>query len=321
MEASISLPGRGDIEGFWPGFWAMGNLGRPGYLSTADGLWPYSYWDKCDIGITKNQSSPDGLSWLSGMRLPACTCLGQDHPSPGSSRSAPEIDALEGSVGFMGPGQFGGAAGTASQSFQAAPFDIWYQPDYNYIEIYDKAVTSMNSYRGGPFQQALSGVTWLNNQWYDNHAYQLYGFEYTPGETGDIDWFVGNGYTWHMDHRAIRPNGNIGQRVIPQEPMSVIMNFGLSNSFATLFLANLAQLLPATMRIDYVRIYQDPKNVMVTCDPPGYPTTEYIEKHPRSYSNPNLTTWYVASKLSFKSYFLILGIGLRQDTLGRRIHL
>jgi beta-glucanase (GH16 family) len=49
LEASISLPGRGDVEGFWPGFWAMGNLGRPGYLSTTDGLWPYSYEDKCDV--------------------------------------------------------------------------------------------------------------------------------------------------------------------------------------------------------------------------------------------------------------------------------
>jgi hypothetical protein len=25
MEASISLPGRGDVEGFWPGFWLMGS--------------------------------------------------------------------------------------------------------------------------------------------------------------------------------------------------------------------------------------------------------------------------------------------------------
>lgn len=43
MEASISLPGAGDTIGFWPGFWSMGNLGRPGYAATTDGLWPYSY--------------------------------------------------------------------------------------------------------------------------------------------------------------------------------------------------------------------------------------------------------------------------------------
>lgn len=132
LEASISLPGRGDTIGFWPGFWAMGNLGRPGYASSTDGLWPYSYWDKCDAGITKNQSTPDGMSFLPGMRLPACTCAGEDHPTPGKSRSAPEIDALEASVLYLGPGQTA-AIGSASQSAQFAPFDIWYQPNYGQL--------------------------------------------------------------------------------------------------------------------------------------------------------------------------------------------
>lgn len=291
MEASISLPGRGDIQGFWPGFWAMGNLGRPGYPATTDGLWPYSYWDKCDAGITANQSSPDGLSLLPGMKLPACTCKNEDHPSRGNSRSAPEIDALEASSGFIGPGQYDKATGTASQSFQAAPFDIWYQPDYEYLEIYDKSVTGMNIYRGGPYQQALSAVTWLNNDWYDGKGYQTYGFEYTPGASGDITWFVGDQYTYRMDHRAIRPNGNIGQRVVPEEPLTIIMNFGMSNSFAQVFLPNLAQLMPATMRFDYIRIYQEEGSQSVTCDPPGYPTTQYIKNHNDVYQNPNKTLW------------------------------
>jgi beta-glucanase (GH16 family) len=129
LEASISLPGRGNVSGFWPGFWTMGNLARPGYLATTEGLWPYSYHDKCDVGITANQSSYDGLSYLPGMKLPACTCSDEDHPTPGKSRSAPEIDALEGSVEFMGPGETN-AIGVVSQSFQAAPFDTWYMPDY-----------------------------------------------------------------------------------------------------------------------------------------------------------------------------------------------
>lgn len=129
LEASISLPGRGDVSGFWPGFWAMGNLGRPGYAATTDGLWPYSYEDKCDYGVTANQSQTDGISWLPGMRLPACTCAAADHPSPGNSRSAPEIDALEASVATIGnPPQ---TVGVVSQSFQIAPFDIWYQPNYS----------------------------------------------------------------------------------------------------------------------------------------------------------------------------------------------
>ena len=133
LEASISLPGAGNTIGFWPGFWSMGNLGRPGYASTTDGLWPYSYADICDAGITPNQSQPDGLSLLPGMRLPACTCLNEDHPSPGKSRSAPEIDVLEGSVGPLNQDNTL-QVGVASQSLQVAPFDIWYQPDYGVFQ-------------------------------------------------------------------------------------------------------------------------------------------------------------------------------------------
>ncbi len=136
----------------------------------------------------------------------------------------------------------------------------------------------MNAYRGGPFQQAFSGLTWLNNDWYDGNAYQVYAFEYTPGDKGDVVWFVGDQKTWKMDGRSVGPNGNIGQRPIPEEPMAIVLNFGMSSSFTPLNLTGLAPLLPAKMRFDYVRIYQDPDHEMVTCDPPGYDSTGYIEE-------------------------------------------
>ena len=310
LEAAISLPGAGDTIGFWPGFWAMGNLGRPGHPATTDGLWPYSYENVCDAGITKNQSQPDGLSLLPGMRLPACTCINEDHPTPGLSRSAPEIDAIEGSVGPLNA-ENTLQVGVASQSAQMAPFDIWYQPDYGtrmkfpsceltinyaycfseFIELYDDSITQMNAYRGGPYQQALSGVTNLNNDWYNGNAYQTYGFEYTPGASGRINWFVGDQTTWMMDGRSVRPNGNIGQRIIPAEPMALVMNFGMSASFAQLNFTGLAPLMPATMRFDYVRIYQDSSSTSVTCDPPGMETTNYIARHQDAYQNPNKTLW------------------------------
>ncbi|ERF76947.1 hypothetical protein EPUS_02659 [Endocarpon pusillum Z07020] len=289
LEASISLPGRGDTVGFWPGFWAMGNLGRAGYAATTDGMWPYSYHDECDAGITANQSSSDGLSYLPGMRLPACTCKGADHPSPGKSRSAPELDALESSVHTLDSA--GNQVGVVSQTFQLAPFDIWYQPNTDYMEVYDYSITKINEYHGGPFQQAVSGLSNLNNQWYDGNGYQTYAFEYTPGADGDSTFFVGDEATWRLTADAIGPNGNIGQRVFPEEPMYTIVNFGMSNGFSALNLTGIAPLLPATMRIDNIRIYQDPNAESVTCDPPGYETTRYIAQHYDVYTNANLTQW------------------------------
>lgn len=92
----------------------MGNLGRAGFGSTNEGVWPYSY-DACDVGTLHNQTEPDGsgpaaalyqptiwdtsLSYLPGQKLSACTCKGEDHPGPWlddenryRGRSAPEID-------------------------------------------------------------------------------------------------------------------------------------------------------------------------------------------------------------------------------------
>ncbi len=33
---------------------------------------------------------------------------------------------------------------------------------------------------------------------------------------------------------------------------------------------------PVYMLIDYVRVYQDPSNINLGCDPDGFPTAEYI---------------------------------------------
>lgn len=289
VEASISLPGNGETIGFWPGWWAMGNLGRPGYPATTDGMWPYSYHDECDVGITPNQSDPDGLSSLPGMRLPGCTCEGEDHPTPGLARTAPEIDALEASVDFMAPNSQNGV-GSASQSFQVAPFDTFWRPNAEFAEVYDRSISDMNSYQGGVYQQALSTVTKLNNGWYNGNAYQKYGFEYESGADGYVLWNVGDQSTWKVTGDAVGPNGNIGQRVVPEEPMALIVNFGMSTNFATLNMTGLGPLMPATMRLDYIRIYQDEDGEM-TCDPVGYPTTEYIARHPEPYNNMNLSHW------------------------------
>ena len=153
----------------------------------------------------------------------------------------------------------------------------------------------VNTYQGGPYQEAMSGLTNLNNNWYNGKDYAEYSFYYTPGANGEITWTVGGVPSWKLDYRAIGPNGNVGQRVIPQEPMSLIMNFGMSTGFSAINFTGIANVLPATMRFDYVRIYQRSDSVSVTCDPDDYPTTSYINQHIEAYTNPNKTHWYVAS--------------------------
>ncbi|KAG8626570.1 hypothetical protein KVT40_005515 [Elsinoe batatas] len=285
LEVSVSLPGPAGVHGLWPGVWSMGNLGRPGYLATTYGTWPYTY-DDCDSGITPNQSMTDGTSKLPGQRLPSCVCKGEDHPSPGTGRGAVEIDVLEGAAdwGFKG-------WSTATQSMQVAPFDIWYYPDYQFFETPRYENSFVNSYTGGPFQQAVSVTTMLNNDWFDGNAYQRYSYDYEPGtdENAYVAFLVGDDIQGKFDGRALGPNGNVKSRPIAQEPMSLIFNLGISPSWTNIDFPNLR--FPSVMRIDYVRIYQRDGKESVTCDPPGYPTTKYIAEHPEAYNNPNYTQW------------------------------
>ncbi|RMZ71946.1 glycoside hydrolase family 16 [Pyrenophora seminiperda CCB06] len=291
FEVSVSLPGPAGIQGLWPGAWTMGNLGRPGYLSTTDGLWPYTY-QACDVGITPNQSSPDGLSHLPGQRLPSCTCPGEDHPTPGTGRGAPEIDIIE-----VGASSGPDGHPIATQSYQVAPFDINYYPNYNFTACPDTRLSGYNTYTGGAFQQAISATTVLNKNWFDNKQYQRYSFEYAPGGGKDafISWKVGNQTMFMIDGRAIGPNGNIQARQITEEPMSLILNLGISNSWTWIDWKDLV--FPTTIRFDYVRWYQKKGEEMVTCDPPGFETTEYIKQHEKAYKNPNLTVIYTPTHL------------------------
>ncbi|CAO1629954.1 unnamed protein product [Parajaminaea phylloscopi] len=313
IEMSAILPGSVNAQGWWPGLWTMGNLGRPGYPGSTDGMWPYSY-SSCDTGILKNQTNVQGtgpaavlnangpysaqynhhLSYLPGMRTPACTCAGGDHPGPNRNvgRGAPELDILE--------AQTSGGEGGASQSVQTAPFDVDYawKNSSAYATLYQDT-SSFNSYTGGVYQEAVSGVSRIPED-----AYELaptpravrFGVQYTPdwdgNGKGSVTWFIDGKATWKVEGAAVGPDSriDIGQRLIPVEPMSIIMNFGMSNGFQTIKYNTLS--FPATLKIDYVRVYQpDGQEDKVSCDPADHPTAQYIKNHPDLYANPNLTVF------------------------------
>lgn len=107
------------------------------------------------------------------------------------------------------------------------------------------------------------------------------------GEHAYINWKVGDTTMWTLDGRAIGPNGNIAARQISEEPMSMILNLGTSHAWAAYDDAALKDLY--VMRVDYVRWYQKKGQTMVTCDPPGFETTKYIQDHMNAYTNPNFT--------------------------------
>ena len=55
------------------------------------------------------------------------------------------------------------------------------------------------------------------------------------------------------------------------------MNFAMSTNFATVEEALLP--FPSTMLIDYVRVYQKKGQKNIGCDPPDFPTADYINTY------------------------------------------
>jgi beta-glucanase (GH16 family) len=318
IEVALTLPGPNqETRGYWPGVWTMGNLGRPGYGATTDGTWPYSY-DSCDVGTFPNQTNPDGLgppaaiysnasqakydnklSYLSGQKASACTCPGEDHPGPSNDkgRGAPEIDVLEAEHNKLGTG------GVVSQSAQFAPFSH----DYVYAndtsdkwELFNTNISRPNTYRGSAVQQAVSGLTQLPSDIFEGSGqeFHTFGFEYFANPQSRSEGFI----TWQMDGQptirmgpnAVGPDqgsdgSGVGARLIPEEPMSIIINLGMSPNWQTIDLSTMT--FPSEMLVDYVRVYQRAGQTNIGCDPPDYPTADYINSHYEAYSNPQLLSW------------------------------
>ncbi|KAI5897239.1 concanavalin A-like lectin/glucanase [Schizophyllum commune H4-8] len=301
VEVAVQLPGASDISGLWPAIWSMGNLGRAGYGATLDGLWPYSY-DSCDVGTMPNQTkgglplaaTQDGdtsyggaLSYQSGQRLSRCTCPGSVHPGPMHAdgthvgRAAPEIDLFEGEIIDATLG------GQVSQSCQWAPFNHayeWLNDTGDSMQVYDPDISAMNGYKGGVYQQATSVVTQTNYACYELEfgCFAVYGFEYVPGFDDAKAW------TLRQSGLAEDPLVEIGPRPIPQEPMYLIMNLGMSENFGEVDLDHLT--FPTTMSIDYVRVYQPSDKINIGCDPPGFPTSAYIDQFYEAYTVRKLCT-------------------------------
>ncbi|SJX63299.1 related to KRE6-glucan synthase subunit [Sporisorium reilianum f. sp. reilianum] len=300
IETSVILPGAHDNEGFWPAVWMLGNLGRAGYAGTTQGMWPYSY-SACDIGTLPNQTNPaktgpdaalnahglyskdvgNKISFLEGQRCSACTCPGEDHPGPNHSvgRSSPEIDVFE--------VQVQNGHGEASQSFQIAPFDANYTWNQSpSVATLHSADSQFNTYTGGVYQEAVSAVTKVPDTAYaqSGGVPVKMGVQYEPDWQGDgsgsITWFVNGQPTWTLSGASLaaNPYTEIGQRLIPTEPMSIVINLALSDGFQKVHWNQID--FPAVMRVDYIRVYQkDGEPDRISCDPPDHPTAKYINDH------------------------------------------
>jgi hypothetical protein len=127
--------------------------------------------------------------------------------------------------------------GEVSQSNQLAPFDDFYQFDNSsqHVIIYDDSLTEWNTYKGGEFQQTVSGLTLLPDRIYRDQVtggrsgeFTTIGFEYSAfpkeREKGYIHWTTDSKPAWTMYADATGPNSRtqIGRRIVSEEPMYMV---------------------------------------------------------------------------------------------------
>lgn len=172
------------------------------------------------------------LSYLPGMRTPACTCDGEVHPGPNNNvgRAAPEIDLIEAQI-VVAEGH-----GEVSQSFQIAPYDDYYQFDNSSgtYEQYDTSITYFNTYLGGFYQQAVSSLTAVDNDIYYDQAgpntgvFKMFGVEIMSNSAdrskGYVTWYSQGKKSWTMYGTAVGPNERteVSQRLVSEEPMALV---------------------------------------------------------------------------------------------------
>jgi len=146
--------------------------------------------------------------------------------------------------------------------------------------------------------------------------FKVFGFEYWSDSndptSGYVEWIVDGSPSHRMGAAAIGPDpenqggSGIGQRLVPLEPMSIILNLGISRMLfpgysdwtvpfelirknLLFFPANWQTIDPSTMifpseyLIDYVRVYQRKDQVNIGCDPQDFPTAKYINDHLEAY--------------------------------------
>ena len=159
------------------------------------------------------------------------------------------------------------------------------------------------------------------------------GFEYWSDpnnrQNGFVNWQVDGQQTSSLYAPAVGPDqgtggSGVGQRLIPEEPMAIILNLGISRMFRLSFfllhylppflrILNLTNCpwhntanwqpidlstmtFPAEYKVDYIRVYQRTGQTNTGCNPKNYPTADYINNHLEAY-----TSAYRCVSLSFSS--------------------
>lgn len=195
---------------------------------------------------------------------------------PFQGRGSPEIDILESKVSVNDQGQ------SVAQLFSTLHF----APKNPINCTYDHGVFSGNStswYADGDiYHDYIGGITEIDQSFFS--GFHIYRLEWEP--LSSIRWLLDGHLLLEIDQDALSPQHNaagesVGRRMISVEPTYLLFNLALSDSWST---PPSDLQFPATMKIDYVRVYQRPGMEQISCNPILFPTEDYIQANSDLFS-------------------------------------
>eukprot|EP00302_Diacronema_sp_CCMP2436_P030877 CAMPEP_0179943446 /NCGR_PEP_ID=MMETSP0983-20121128/18306_1 /TAXON_ID=483367 /ORGANISM="non described non described, Strain CCMP 2436" /LENGTH=587 /DNA_ID=CAMNT_0021851119 /DNA_START=186 /DNA_END=1949 /DNA_ORIENTATION=- len=316
VEISVKMPSG---AGHWPALWLFGNLGRATFSESNDGLWPYSLSD-CDEEYENMDVPEPGLKQkISGCNPNPGFGL---HPNQGRGATEIDIvEAADSKSGFGGwltmslqvapsiPQFFRPSQGKMPTGYRLDENGRWFLDStathgkstgtwyhglrFGGNESLNPSIKPFQNWYGAPYADAVASV--MEGLPDLSERYRKYRLEWQEGDGGHLRWFVDDEFAFEISVEALGKYTACGQaptdpnfvcehtpkRTMPSEPMSIVLNAALGTWNGGSGGAKGS--LPGHMYIDYVRVWQRADRKNVGCDPPDFPTKEYIDGHPKVY--------------------------------------
>lgn len=320
IEIDVQWPGRHDVGGLWPAVWLLGNLGRATYESSTNLMWPWSY-EKCDRNLQKAQiisgcavtshyalkpnkgrgaTEIDIAEVMAGddkelpivsndLRRPYSSMTLQLAPGIPANKNRPPSGTLP-EWGYTWYKNLSFGEGTSINPFF-----------YGTFLAATKAEEPIGRSKDESYQcDALGSMVQLGRDHFEaTHTFRL---EWQPGENGYLHWYMDGKFRYGIEQEGLDFMGT----QIPREPSYLIMNTAISTSWGFPnpppgcgdeydckksdkrcgFAPDFCKTLPAEMKIDHVRVFQNKEDPIMTvsCDPKDYPTKRYIAANDYLYS-------------------------------------
>jgi len=304
----------------------MGNLARATYEKSTMCMWPWSY-DQCDGSINELEAKQQISACNSDPGYGMHPHQGRGAPEidifevmPGHSMPfTGPVEAFMSSSLQISPGIAKANPRRPKNGLKLNSSQIWYDDvklgngvEFNYGfwgqecgPERDPSVNKIHKY----MEDAISANRYLNETHFDDH--HLYTLDWQPGPQGYLYWYLDDELILGIDGLSIQKRTGA---MIPMEPMYLILNTAISHRWGMPEPCPVASCsscwrcydctnpdcqcslpdgmkncknLPAEMKIDFIRLYQDLEDSSHTigCSPDRFPTAEFIQAHPLRYMN------------------------------------